>query len=402
MAVTQLGSKALMSIVKVKENGVAQDFYVVRHNAYTSGRTLLLRRYIHSERQWHSSNVNAYATCTLDAWFNGDYFNSLPADIRGQIAAVTIPYTPGNGSTGLSSISRKVFAVSATELGQTHQYLNAEGTALANAADLKIATDSSGTAKVQWTRSPYTNFTANAWVLGTDGSLSSNGCSNTYGARPAFTLPSSLSVDDNGNVTVNTEPVINYSGNTNLGDKTEGFTVAYSVTDADGDTVTVTEKMDGAIKRTHSPALGATQQFQTVLPANFQTILNGPHTLLLEATDGKAAATPVSIVFTKKVHSCSITLSAPLPAATMPTAARLAILGNIPADAIWSAEVCNNAHDAAPAWESIKSSIQAERNYVFQNKTNTAGQWGVNFRITVQRGSADSGGYISGIEGGFM
>lgn len=402
MAVTQLGSKALMSIVKVKENGVAQDFYVVRHNAYTTGRTLLLRRYIHSERQWHSSNVNAYATCTLDAWFNGDYFNSLPADIRGQIAAVTIPYTPGNGNTTLSSISRKVFAVSATELGQTHQYLNAEGTALANAADLKIATDSSGTAKTQWTRSPNTGNTTIAWRLYSNGSLGSGDCTDTYGARPAFTLPSTLSVDENGNITVNTEPVINYSGNTNLGDKSEGFTVTYHVTDADGDAVTVTEKMDGVTKRTHSPTLGAYQQFQAVLPANFQTILNGPHTLLLEATDGKAAATPVSITFTKKVHSCSITLSAPLPAATMPTAARLAILGSIPADAIWTAEICNNAHDATPAWESIKSSIQAGRNYVFQNKINTAGQWGVNFRITVQRGSADSGGYISGIEGGFM
>lgn len=401
MAVTQLGSKALMSIVKVKENGVAQDFYVVRHNAYTSGRTLLLRRYIHSERQWHSSNVNAYATCTLDAWFNGDYFNSLPADIRGQIAAVTIPYTPGNGSTGLSSISRKVFAVSATELGHTHQYLTAEGEALANAATLKIATDSSGTAKVQWTRSPSTSNTTSAWYASTGGGFSYDNCSYAYGARPAFTLPSTLSVDDDGNITVNTEPVINYSGNTSLGDKSEGFTVTYHITDADGDAVTVTEKMDGATKRTHSPTLGAYQQFQAVLPANFQTILNGAHTLLLEATDGKAAATPVSITFTKKVHSCSITLSAPLPATVMPTAARLAILGNIPADAIWTAEICNNAHDSTPTWESIKSSIQAERNYIFQNKANTAGSWGVNFRITVQRGSADSGGYITGIEGGF-
>ncbi|MDD4510831.1 MAG: DUF6273 domain-containing protein [Oscillospiraceae bacterium] len=401
MAVTQLGSKALMDIVKVKENGVAQDFYVVRHNAYTSGRTLLLRRYIHSERQWHSSNVNAYATCTLDAWFNGEYFNSLPADIRGQIAAVTIPYTPGNGSTGLSSISRKVFAVSATELGHTHSYLNAEGTALANAATLKIATDSGGTAKVQWTRSPNTSSTAHAWYANTVGSFGSGNCSSTSGARPAFTLPSTLSVDDDGNITVNTAPVINYSGNTSLGDKSEGFTVTYHITDADGDAVTVTEKMDGATKRTHCPTLGAYQQFQAVLPANFQTILNGAHTLLLEATDGKAAATPVSITFTKKVHSCSITLSAPLPATAMPTAVRLAILGNIPADAVWTAEVCNNAHDASPAWESIKSSIQAERNYIFQNKTNTAGSWGVNFRIAVQRGSADSGGYITGIEGGF-
>ena len=401
MAVTQLGSKALMSIVKIKENNVAQDFYVVRHNAYTSGRTLLLRRYTHSDRQWHSSNVNAYATCTLDAWFNGGYYNSIEADVREQIAAVTIPYTPGNGNTTLSSLARKVFAVSATELGQTHSYLNAEGTALANAATLKIATDSAGTAKVQWTRSPYTSSTAHAWYLFAGGSLGYNSCTSTCGARPAFTLPSSLGVDDNGYIVVNTPPVINYSGSTSLGDKTEGFNVTYSVTDADGNAVTATEKMDSVVKRTYAPTLGAYQQFQAVLPANWQTILNGPHTLDIEATDGSSPATPVQITFTKKVHSCSVTLSAPLSADTMPTAMRLAILGSIPEDAIWTAEVCNNAYDATPAWESIKSSIQSGRNYVFQNKTNTAGLWGINFRINIQRGSADNGGYISGIEGGF-
>nr|DAH43154.1 MAG TPA: hypothetical protein [Caudoviricetes sp.] len=401
MAVTQLGSKALMSIVKIKENNVAQDFYVVRHNAYTSGRTLLLRRYTHSDRQWHSSNVNAYATCTLDAWFNGGYYNSIEADVREQIAAVTIPYTPGNGNTTLSSLARKVFAVSATELGQTHSYLNAEGTALANAATLKIATDSAGTAKVQWTRSPYTSSAAHAWDLNAGGRLDYYNCTSTFGARPAFTLPSSLGVDDNGYIVVNTPPVINYSGSTSLGDKTEGFNVTYSVTDADGNAVTATEKMDSVVKRTYAPTLGAYQQFQAVLPANWQTILNGPHTLDIEATDGSSPATPVQITFTKKVHSCSVTLSAPLSADTMPTAMRLAILGSIPEDAIWTAEVCNNAYDATPAWESIKSSIQSGRNYVFQNKTNTAGLWGINFRINIQRGSADNGGYISGIEGGF-
>ena len=401
MAVTQLGSKALMSIVKIKENNVAQDFYVVRHNAYTNGRTLLLRRYIYDTRVWHSSNVNAYATCTLDAWFNGDYYNLIEADVRAQIAAVTIPYTPGNNNWTVSSLARKVFALSGTELGQSHTYMKVEGTALANAADLKIAYNSAGTAQVQWTRSPNTGNTSGAWRLDTDGGLSNYNCTITYGARPAFTLPSSLGVDDNGYIVVNTPPVINYSGNTDLGDKTEGFTVTYSVTDADGNAVTATEKMDSVVKRTYAPPLGAYQQFQAVLPANWQTILNGPHALTIEATDASAPATPVNITFTKKVYGCSITLSAPLPATAMPVAMRLAILGSIPEDAIWTAEVCNNANDAAPAWESIKSSIQAGRNYVFQNRTNTAGVWGVNFRISVQRGSADNGGYISGIEGGF-
>lgn len=401
MAVTQLGSKALMSIVNIRENDVAQEFYVVRHNTYTEGRTLLVRRYIYDTRAWHSSNVNAYATCTLDAWFNGDYLNSIEADVRAQIAEVQIPYTPGNGNITLSSLSRKVFALSATELGQSHTYLNAEGSALANADTLKIAYNSAGTAQTQWTRSPLTYNTASAWYLSTSGSLNHSYCTSTFGARPAFTLPSSLGIDDDGYVIVNAPPVINYSGSADLGDKTEGFNVTYSVTDADGNAVTVTEKMDGAAKRTYSPALDTYQQFQAVLPANWQTILNGPHTLDIEATDGSSPATPVQITFTKKVHACSVTLSAPLAASAMPVAIRLAILGSIPEDAIWTAEVCNNAYDAAPAWESIKSSIQTGRNYVFQNKANTAGLWGINFRISVQRGSADNGGYISGVEGGF-
>ena len=42
--------------------------------------------------------------------------------------------------------------------------------------------------------SPHTNNTTDAWGLYTDGSLDSDYCSNSHGARPAFTLPSSLMV----------------------------------------------------------------------------------------------------------------------------------------------------------------------------------------------------------------
>ena len=42
--------------------------------------------------------------------------------------------------------------------------------------------------------SPYTNSTTYAWDADSDGSFSNNNCSNTGGARPAFTLPSTLTV----------------------------------------------------------------------------------------------------------------------------------------------------------------------------------------------------------------
>lgn len=401
---TLLSEKALGSIVKLKENGVAQEFYVAKHGYPTSGngRTLLVRRYIYDTRQWHTSNVNAYASCALDSWFNNTYYNLLDADIKAQIAAVAIPYTPGNGNDSVTTLSRKVFALSVTELGRTASYANTEGSALPIASTLQIAHNSSGSTVVQWTRSPDSSGTYIAYCLNTDGNVSVNNCTITYGARPAFTLPSSLSVSDDGSVTVNTAPVINYSGGSALGDKTEGFTLNYSVSDADGDAVTVTEKLDNVVQRTFAPALGETQQFQAVLPANFQTILNGDHTITIEATDGKAAAAPVNVTFSKAVHSASITLSTPLAADDMPTAIRLSITGDIPDDAVWTAEVCNNAHDASPTWENIKPAIQSGYNFVFSNKTKTAENWGVNFRIEVTRGPSNTGGYIYAIEGGFQ
>ena len=401
---TLLSEKALGSIVKLKENGVAQEFYVAKHGYPTSGngRTLLVRRYIYDTRQWHTSNVNAYASCALDSWFNNTYYNLLDADIKAQIAAVAIPYTPGNGNNSVSTLSRKVFALSVTELGRTASYANVEGSALPIASTLQIAHNSSGSTVVQWTRSPSTNGTNRAYYLDTDGYVYYGSCAGTYGARPAFTLPSSLSVSDDGSVTVNTAPVINYSGGSALGDKTEGFTLNYSVSDADGDAVTVTEKLDNVVQRTFAPALGETQQFQAVLPANFQTILNGDHTITIEATDGKAAAAPVNVTFSKAVHSASITLSTPLAADDMPTAIRLSITGDIPDDAVWTAEVCNNANDASPTWENIKPAIQSGYNFVFSNKTKTAENWGVNFRIEVTRGPSNTGGYIYAIEGGFQ
>lgn len=58
----------------------------------------------------------------------------------------------------------------------------------------------------QWTRSPYTNSADYAWGLSSDGNIYSNGCTYTHGSRPAFTLPSSLYVSDDGSVFQNTAP----------------------------------------------------------------------------------------------------------------------------------------------------------------------------------------------------
>lgn len=405
MATTTLGNKSVGSIVKLKENGVLVDFYVAKHDYENglngSGRTLVVRKDCYDTRQWHTSNVNAYATSAIDTWLNSTYKNLLDADIRGVIGTTKIKYTPGNGNTTVGTLERAIFLLSVTELGRSASYANTEGTALSIASSLQIAY-LNGSAVVQWTRSPLTDGTSNAYYLSTNGGVSNYHCSLTRGSRPAFTLPSTLSVSDDGSVSVNTAPTISgsYATGTNLGTKTAGFNLTYTVADADGDTVTVKEYLDNVLQRTYTATLGATNTFQCVTAANFQTVLNGAHTLKVVANDGKADSAAYTITFTKKVTKATITLASALPADDIIQVMVMTLTSSIPADANLKVLVTNNANDSSPVWEDATADIKNGVNHVFTNKT-AANGFAFNFKLSVERGASDTGGYISNIGGAF-
>ena len=405
MATTTLGNKSVGSIVKLKENGVLVDFYVAKHDYENglngSGRTLVVRKDCYDTRQWHTSNVNAYATSAIDTWLNSTYKNLLDADIRGVIGTTKIKYTPGNGNTTVGTLERAIFLLSVTELGRSASYANTEGTALSIASSLQIAY-LNGSAVVQWTRSPRTNSTDFACYLVTDGGVSYSSCYYTRGSRPAFTLPSTLSVSDDGSVSVNTAPTISgsYATGTNLGTKTAGFNLTYTVADADGDTVTVKEYLDNVLQRTYTATLGATNTFQCVTAANFQTVLNGAHTLKVVANDGKADSAAYTITFTKKVTKATITLASALPADDIIQVMVMTLTSSIPADANLKVLVTNNANDSSPVWEDATADIKNGVNHVFTNKT-AANGFAFNFKLSVERGASDTGGYISNIGGAF-
>ena len=405
MATTTLGNKSVGSIVKLKENGVLVDFYVAKHDYENglngSGRTLVVRKDCYDTRQWHTSNVNAYATSAIDTWLNSTYKNLLDADIRGVIGTTKIKYTPGNGNTAVGTLERAIFLLSVTELGRSASYANTEGTALSIASSLQIAY-LNGSAVVQWTRSPYTNSTGGACYLLTSGNVDVSNCHYTYGSRPAFTLPSTLSVSDDGSVSVNTAPTISgsYATGTNLGTKTAGFNLTYTVADADGDTVTVKEYLDNVLQRTYTATFGATNTFQCVTAANFQTVLNGAHTLKVVANDGKADSAAYTITFTKKVTKATITLASALPADDIIQVMVMTLTSSIPADANLKVLVTNNANDSSPVWEDATADIKNGVNHVFTNKT-AANGFAFNFKLSVERGASDTGGYISNIGGAF-
>ena len=237
MATTTLGNKSTGSIIKLKENGTLVDFYVAKHDYESSlngaGRTLVVRKDTYDDRVWDNGNVNAYASSDLDSWFNGTYKNMLDADIRSLIGTTKIRYTPGNGNNTVGTLERAIFALSLTELGQSHSYANTEGSALPIASTLRIAYHN-GSATSQWTRSPDTHSTYSAWRLGSGGNIYY--CNYSNGSRPAFTLPSNLYVSDDGSVFQNTAPStpasISVPGSINGG---TSITVSWAAsTDAEG------------------------------------------------------------------------------------------------------------------------------------------------------------------------
>ena len=202
-------------------------------------------------------------------------------------------------------------------------------------------------------------------------------------------------------VRYNVAPAINASS-TSLGEKNAPFNFGYTVTDADGDTLTVTEKLDGKIANTRTGvASGTALTFEQVADAaGFQRVLNGSHTLTVEVSDGKET-TSASATFTKTVHAASVTLTTPLAVDGDITVAVLQVTGSIPGDAVFKAEVTNDANDPSPVWQDATTEVKKGMNIVFTNSAATNGA-AFNFRVSVSRGASGTGGYIEAVSGAFQ
>ena len=188
------------SIVKLNENGSPVEFYVACHNYESAlngeGRTLLVRKDCYDSRVWHSSDVNAYATSDINSWLNSTYKSLLDDGVQTAIDMTKFYYTPGNGTTSVTTLKRSIFLLSATELGKSANNCNTEGTVLPISNILDIAYRD-GTKYYQWTRSPYRNRVEHVFLVNPSGGLNGSLCTYTSGSRPCFTLPSTAVFDKN-------------------------------------------------------------------------------------------------------------------------------------------------------------------------------------------------------------
>ena len=216
---------------------------------------------------------------------------------------------------------------------------------------------------------------------------------DSYGNYSAYTTSGDIAV-------IHNQPPVISGSNADLGIKRADFTYQYSVTDPDGDTVTVVEKVDETTLRSYTPTLGE-ENTMNVTGHDFTALSNGAHTITITATDTVGNKAVRTLTFTKQISGFVITLAAPLEAQAQPTRANVKVTREIPAGATFKVEATNNPFDPSPAWEDCTNAVIQGVAHVFENTINTAVKFGMNIRVTVERGDAISACWVSSIGGNF-
>lgn len=399
--------------LKIKENGVAAN-YIIVHKGKPSDMyddscdgVWLLRESVHSNQAWDgtsSSYDSDYENSDIKTWLNDTFLNSIDEKIRTEIKTVKIPFKKGvgNASTGVYSgsegLSCKAFLLSGYEVGFTqsaHPYFPIDGAKLSYFSDgaSRIA-NLNGRAEIWWLRSPSTYYAESAWYVRTNGLFNKDYAYNSRGVRPAFILPSTLSLS-----LFNSVPTIVSDKSGDLGTLDGGFTCTYSVDDENAsDNVTVSLKMDDNEISSFSAVKQQNETF-TLEGNDWLKITDGTHSFTINASDGLDTATN-EIVFTRDCKKTVFSLKSPMTADDLISVCSLKIKGLITTDTILTCEVTNNANDTTPVWEDCTAKVKTEMVYTFKNQTAENG-FAFNFKISAQRGTSGAGGYITSIEGGF-
>lgn len=426
--------------VYLMEGSTKVEFYALCHN-YESGlngkgRTLFCRESPTTSGTHTTSAEENYRVDSNneDTWYKNTYVNKFSDQVRRLIGttkyagqyAYYFTGTVGNPSgTKLDSdtYESSFFPISVAEVGESGY---SDGSALSSAAISRIANICARYGSGIWTRSPTTTITdsyngpginvgtiycyANGIYISSASGSSLSTAEGTYGSShgylPCFTLPETLYIDEDGFPTVNQPPEVTSDvgeSGTALGEKNEPFTLPYTVTDGDGDLMTITEKVNGIEMAVRENVASGTELTVQCLSekALFQQILNGENTLTLEANDGKTTA-EWTATFTKNVTRAVLSLAQPLTADDTITVAALTLEGSFPADMSLTVDLTNNALDDAPVWENC-TDIQSgkAKAFVHHNFTNKTAAKGAafNYKMTITRGGSGVGGSITMIGG---
>lgn len=413
MAAIPLGQAAPKTVVVGTENGEPVNFVVMHSGAYAEGDGGMTAEYAglysgiedctfvirqdcpHEGQTWDSnSHVGFYNGTFPDQWIVNTYIPMLSEELQGLLVDVTIPAeecSAWDDTHDIDVLVRSAFLASVYEINDI--WPDAEDRiANFNGAPRPYLTRDFG---ISGNYDRLKGFTVY-------GGLMYAAMMDEYGYRPVLALSSSRTwVTEDGRLVANTAPAITGS------DEDAGMfaevspTYAYTVTDLQEDTVSVKEELDGEELRSFEAVLG--QENTLTIPADvYRRTLNGSHTLTVTAEDSVGAQTVRTVTFTKNVTSCAFTQTESFSADDRPTRCTAQIHGEFPAGCALKVEACNNGNDASPAWEDVTQPALLGQRYFFKNEEKTAESWGVRFRASLERGTAEGDCFISSIGGVFQ
>ena len=183
------------------------------------------------------------------------------------------------------------------------------------------------------------------------------------------------------------------------GEESVEFTHIYRVED-DNYPITVTEAIDGVNIRSYTATSAADHTFR-VQGNTWLALANGNHTMSITATDGIDTSVK-TYPFVKSVDSFTIQTRTPMAASTRPTRIKVSVAKNIPIEATFKVEVCNNGYASEPTWEDATKDVVGGFNHQFTNTDlKDSSQWGVLIRVSVSRNNGSGACYVTSIGGNF-
>ena len=300
MASVALSTKALGSVITLKENGTAAEFVVACHDYESrlngAGRTLLVRKAVLSDQVAWAYRVDSttdlyWSGCRLNGWLNETYLGRFDSDIQRNIE--TTNYNPSNDKS-------RIFVLSEAE------YTTALDANVLNALTTNGSDD-------EWTRNVaesrkedgedmehwwYTRvrlaykFKSEKFTARDSGFPDAeNG--HTAWIRPCFTVSGELRVNEGGGeLKENHPPKIEceFQNGGSMGAHSKGFNFTYTVYDEDADNLRVTEYLDGALRRQFYARNGQQTVFALDDNAFEQLATEKNHVIRIQVYDGADGA----------------------------------------------------------------------------------------------------------------
>ena len=160
-----------------------------------------------AEQYWGSALL--FQNSVIETWLDNDFFNTFGTVEQATIKQVKIPYctkaTTGSVASGVNGLIRKIFFLSAVEMGRTGTEYPTDGSKLLY---FELGTDTSANNKriayldnnavKYYTRSPHVSSTPSFIVLvGSSGNITYGSLENNdqLSPRPALILPFTAKFD---------------------------------------------------------------------------------------------------------------------------------------------------------------------------------------------------------------